>query len=135
MLQVCCSMQLQWFFLVFQIIIALFYLKMLQIMILDPFLTIFNEKSNMQPFWPVCSNYAAKCSNRDFFLMSTPSSLIRHAKLVLIPNFGAWFKQGRIHGVISRVLLGRGSNITDSLQSFCADSARFRTSWTNGPTD
>ena len=25
-------------------------------------------------------------------------------------------KQGRIHGVISRVLLGRGNNITDSLQ-------------------
>ena len=25
-------------------------------------------------------------------------------------------KQGRIHGVVSRVLLGRGSNITDSLQ-------------------
>ena len=79
------------FFFAFQIIIALFYVKMLQIMILDPFLTIFNEKSNMQPFWPVCSNYAAICSNRDFFSMSTPSSLIRHAKLVLIPNFGASF--------------------------------------------
>ena len=47
-------MQLQRvFFGVFQIIIASFYLKMLQIMFFDPFLTILNEKSNMQHLWPV----------------------------------------------------------------------------------
>ena len=42
--------------------------------------------------------------------------------LQLLHNRQKWtkskenLKQGRIHGVISRMLLGRGSNITDSLQ-------------------
>ena len=89
------------FFLYFQIIIALFYYNMLQIMLFDSFPTIFNKKSNVQHFWPVCSNYAAICSNQDFFSMSTPSSLIQHTKLVLFPNFHALFIP-----VIHRSILG-----------------------------
>ena len=45
----------------------------------------------MLHFLPVCSKYAAVCSNRDFFPMSTPSRFFQHTKLALFPNFGALF--------------------------------------------
>ena len=57
--------------------------------IFSPYKTIFNEKNNSLPFGPVCSKYAAVCSNRDFFPMSTPSRCIQHTKVALFPNFGA----------------------------------------------
>ena len=60
-------------------------------MIFSPFEVIFNEKTNMLHFLPVCSKYATVCSNRDFFPMSTPSECIWHTKLAQFPNFGAWF--------------------------------------------
>ena len=44
-------------------------------------------------------------------------------------------KQDRIHGVISRVFLGRGSNFIDASSNktaFCADSALFvKAGWTD----
>ena len=62
---------------------------MSQIIIFSPFEALFNEKTNMLHFLPVCSKYAAVCSNRDFFPMSTPSRCIQHTKLALFPNFSA----------------------------------------------
>ena len=59
--------------------------------IFSPYKAIFNEKNNILPFGPVCSKYAAVCSNPDFFPMSTPSRFFQHIKLALFPNFGALF--------------------------------------------
>ena len=49
-------------------------------------------------------------------------------------------KQGRIHGVISRVLLGRGSNIIDANSLFALIRLVFvlaglTDGWTDGRTD
>ena len=89
MQQICSSMQQQWFFGVSWKIMVLFCNKVSQKKIFSPYKAIFNEKNNTLPFGPVCSKYAAVCSNRDFFPMSTPSRCIQHTKVALFPNFGA----------------------------------------------
>ena len=74
---------------------------MSQIIIFSPFEALFNEKTNILHFLPVCSKYAAICSNQDFFPMSTPSRFFQHTKLALFPNFGALsikITSGHIHG-------------------------------------
>ena len=91
MQQICSSMQQQWFFGVYWKIMVLFCNKVSQKKIFSPYKAIFNEKNNTLPFGPVCSKYAAVCSNRDFFPMSTPSRFFQHTKLALFPNFGALF--------------------------------------------
>ena len=77
------------FFGVYWKIMVLFCNKVSQMKIFSPYKAIFNEKNNTLPFGPVCSKYAAVCSNRDFFPMSTPSRCIQHTKVALFPNFGA----------------------------------------------
>ena len=49
------------------IIVALPSYKMFQIIIFSPFDATFNEKPNMQHFWPVCSKNAAICCSCGFF--------------------------------------------------------------------
>ena len=63
MQQVCCSMQQQWFFRVYQRKIVFPFHKLSQMIIFSLFETIFNEKIKMLHFWPVCRKYAAVCSN------------------------------------------------------------------------
>ena len=91
MQQICGRMQQQWHFWVNWKLIVLFYYQESQMIIFSPFEALFNEITNMMHFLPVCSKYAAVCSNRDFFLMSTPSRFFQHTKLALFPNFGALF--------------------------------------------
>ena len=73
MQQICSSMQQLWFFWVYWKVIILFYYKVFLKIIFSPFEAILNKKTNMLHFQPVCSKYAAVCSNRDLFPMSTPS--------------------------------------------------------------
>ena len=115
MQQICSSMQQQWFFGVYWKIMVLFCNKVTQMKIFSPYKAIFNEKNNTLHFGPVCSKYAAVCSNRDFFLMSTPSKFFQHTKLALFPNFDALFRK-----ITSRYILGTHSLDYKGLSPLCA---------------